>query len=109
VDGKQARRTGTSSPLGELFDHGCDALNCSFECIVLAASLGLGHSWYTGFLLLTLTTPFYMSTWEEYHTGTLYLGYFNGPTEGIVLACVAMIISAIAGKIIYYYFFGDKI
>jgi phosphatidylglycerophosphate synthase len=22
VDGKQARRTGTSSPLGQLFDHG---------------------------------------------------------------------------------------
>lgn len=27
IDGKQARRTGTSSPLGELFDHGCDAVN----------------------------------------------------------------------------------
>ncbi|CAL5421465.1 unnamed protein product [Camellia sinensis] len=26
VDGKQARRTSSSSPLGELFDHGCDAL-----------------------------------------------------------------------------------
>ena len=26
VDGKQARRTGTSSPLGEMFDHGCDSL-----------------------------------------------------------------------------------
>jgi ethanolaminephosphotransferase len=25
IDGKQARRTGTSSPLGQLFDHGCDA------------------------------------------------------------------------------------
>ena len=27
VDGKQARRTGSSSPLGELFDHGCDAMS----------------------------------------------------------------------------------
>lgn len=27
VDGKQARRTGQSSPLGQLFDHGCDAVN----------------------------------------------------------------------------------
>jgi phosphatidylserine synthase len=27
IDGKQARRTGTSGPLGELFDHGCDAIN----------------------------------------------------------------------------------
>lgn len=28
-DGKQARRTGNSSPLGELFDHGCDAVSTS--------------------------------------------------------------------------------
>jgi phosphatidylglycerophosphate synthase len=27
IDGKQARRTNSSSPLGELFDHGCDALS----------------------------------------------------------------------------------
>lgn len=27
IDGKQARRTGMAGPLGELFDHGCDALN----------------------------------------------------------------------------------
>ena len=26
IDGKQARRTGSQSPLGQLFDHGCDAL-----------------------------------------------------------------------------------
>ena len=30
IDGKQARATGTSSPMGELFDHGCDALNSAF-------------------------------------------------------------------------------
>lgn len=28
-DGKQARRTRTSSSLGELFDHGCDAVSTS--------------------------------------------------------------------------------
>ncbi len=27
IDGKQARRTKTQSPLGELFDHGCDSLS----------------------------------------------------------------------------------
>lgn len=30
VDGKQARRTQSSSPLGQLFDHGCDAINANF-------------------------------------------------------------------------------
>ena len=39
MDGKQARRTGTSSPLGQLFDHGFDSI-CNFafipaiQCIV---------------------------------------------------------------------------
>lgn len=27
LDGKQARRTGSASPLGEIFDHGCDAFS----------------------------------------------------------------------------------
>ncbi len=26
IDGKQARRTKSGSPLGQLFDHGCDAI-----------------------------------------------------------------------------------
>jgi ethanolaminephosphotransferase len=30
IDGKQARRTGSSNPLGELFDHGFDALLLNF-------------------------------------------------------------------------------
>jgi hypothetical protein len=29
TDGKQARRTNSSSPLGELFDHGCDSMTQS--------------------------------------------------------------------------------
>ena len=30
MDGKQARRTGNSSPLGLIFDHGCDAVTVGF-------------------------------------------------------------------------------
>lgn len=29
IDGKQARRTNSASPLGELFDHGCDSISTS--------------------------------------------------------------------------------
>ena len=38
MDGKQARRTGNSSPLGLLFDHGCDAFNAGIShlCIFVA-------------------------------------------------------------------------
>ncbi|KAI9149682.1 hypothetical protein H9P43_009859 [Blastocladiella emersonii ATCC 22665] len=102
VDGKQARRTGTSSPLGELFDHGCDALNCSVGALVQAASLGLGNTWYTGAVAFMTTVAFYFSTWEEYHTGTLYLGYVNGPTEGLIIACVMSMISGVMGPAFWH-------
>ena len=33
TDGKQARRTGSSSPLGEMFDHGLDSWSTSLFAI----------------------------------------------------------------------------
>jgi ethanolaminephosphotransferase len=69
VDGKQARRTGTSSPLGELFDHGCDALNCTCVALLQSAALGLGHSYLSLSLVLLTIVGFYLSTAEEYFTG----------------------------------------
>jgi len=36
IDGKQARRTGTSTPLGMLFDHGCDSLSCFLLSVSLS-------------------------------------------------------------------------
>lgn len=97
VDGKQARRTGSSSPLGELFDHGCDALNCGLGVIVQAASLGVGFGWRLGVLMGLVFWAFYLPTWEEYHTGILHLGHINGPTEGIIMACAVMMITGWKG------------
>ena len=45
LDGKQARRTQSSSPLGELFDHGCDALSCVLTTTTIAAAMQLGPGW----------------------------------------------------------------
>ncbi len=41
------RRTRQSGPLGELFDHGVDALNTSLEVLLFAASQNLGMGWKT--------------------------------------------------------------
>jgi ethanolaminephosphotransferase len=41
---------------------------------------------------------FYLSTAEEYYTGVLYLGYVNGPTEGIIVTCVAFLWTWLYGK-----------
>lgn len=97
IDGKQARRTGSASPLGELFDHGCDALNCPLACLVQIAAMGLGPSGRALLVLFISTWGFYLPTWEEYHTGVLYLGVVNGPTEGLLAAMGMMLVSAALG------------
>jgi ethanolaminephosphotransferase len=90
IDGKQARRTGTSSGLGELFDHGIDSLNCTLASLLETAALGLGPSKTGAFTALVPCLPMFFSTWETYHTHTLYLGIFNGPTEGLLIASLLM-------------------
>jgi ethanolaminephosphotransferase len=97
IDGKQARRTGTSSGLGELFDHGIDSLNCTLASLLETAAMGLGTSKSGVFTALVPCLPMFFSTWETYHSHTLYLGFINGPTEGILVACGVMIMSGYYG------------
>ncbi|KAB5546873.1 phosphotransferase-like protein [Coniochaeta sp. 2T2.1] len=85
VDGTQARRTHQSGPLGELFDHGVDALNTSLEVLIFAGSQNMGHGWMTVATLFASLMTFYVQTWDEYHTKTLTLGIVNGPVEGILI------------------------
>ncbi|MCJ1313052.1 hypothetical protein MMC25_006728 [Agyrium rufum] len=119
VDGKQARRTGQSSGLGELFDHGIDSLNCTLASLCETGTMGLGCSKMGVFTALVPCLPMFFSTWETYHTHTLYLGYFNGPTgtairsqaskndsanyhpEGLILACTVMILTGYYGPDIW--------
>ncbi|KAH6853372.1 CDP-alcohol phosphatidyltransferase-domain-containing protein [Chaetomium sp. MPI-CAGE-AT-0009] len=101
VDGKQARRTGTSSGLGELFDHGIDSLNCTLASLLETAAMGLGTSKSGVFTALCPCLPMFFSTWETYHTHTLYLGVINGPTEGLLLACLFMVLSGYYGPAIW--------
>ncbi|GAA5836321.1 hypothetical protein JCM9279_000354 [Rhodotorula babjevae] len=98
IDGKQARATGTSSPMGELFDHGCDALNTPLSALIQVSALGLGRSPLSLLCIVIACLSFFASTWEEYHTGTLYLGYVNGPVEGILIAVGILSWTAVKGS-----------
>ena len=41
IDGKQARRTKSSSPLGQLFDHGCDSFSITFFMLAICQAIKL--------------------------------------------------------------------
>ena len=63
--------------------------------------MGLGSTKTGAFTALVPCLPMFFSTWETYHTHTLYLGYFNGPTEGLILACIIMLTSGYYGPQIW--------
>ena len=97
IDGSQARRTGQSGPLGELFDHSVDALNTSLEVLIFSATMNFGQGWRTVAVLFATMLTFYVQTWDEYHTKTLTLGLVSGPIEGILSMCVVYAITAVKG------------
>ena len=74
LDGKQARRTGTSSPLGQLFDHGCDALAVHLLLVGVAATIDAGLTPRSVWGQLAVGGPWLMAHWEEYHSGVMLYG-----------------------------------
>ena len=60
IDGKQARRTKTNSPLGELFDHGCDSLSTVFVSVASCCAVRLGI--YPGWMLFQVDLDFWLSS-----------------------------------------------
>jgi len=125
MDGKQARKTGSSSPLGLLFDHGCDAMNLILGSANWIAAMAMvpgnvsdllgsddhgniqsksmiseffgGDAILAAFLILCPMVAFYISTWEQYYTGKLIMPPFNGPSEGLVIGASLSIISFLWG------------
>jgi len=79
IDGKQARRTGSSNPLGELFDHGLDSWATIFITGALYSMFGrnddgLSVPLFRMFCVFwNIYLCFLVSHWEKYNTGVLYL------------------------------------
>lgn len=62
-----SRRTHQSGPLGELFDHGVDALNTSLEVLLFAGCNNMGQGWKTMAGLFCCTLPaLYYCEWESF-------------------------------------------
>lgn len=94
IDGKQARRTKTASPLGELFDHGCDSLSTVFVSVASCCAVRLGM--YPGWMLfqcLCASTLFYCAHWQTYVSGTLTFGTID-VTEGQIVVMLVMLTSS---------------
>lgn len=89
VDGKQARRTGTSSPLGQMFDHGCDAITFNLAVITTCRYQQNGSNWLNYAFIACGPTGYFMYNLKEYYMGEYYLPFINPVSEGSLLSfCV---------------------
>uniref|UniRef100_G3TLJ6 Selenoprotein I n=1 Tax=Loxodonta africana TaxID=9785 RepID=G3TLJ6_LOXAF len=99
VDGKQARRTNSSTPLGELFDHGLDSWSCVYFVVTVYSIFGRGPTGVSVFVLYLLLWvvlfSFILSHWEKYNTGILFLPW--GYDISQVTISFVYIVTAIVG------------
>lgn len=105
MDGKQARRTSTSSPLGQLFDHGMDCFCNVFHPAMAAAYLMNGGTYYFFMLMSPLQFAFFTAQWEEYYTHVLPhgCGKWFGVTEvNYGLALISVINSFLDRKTFWF-------
>ncbi|XP_054744792.1 ethanolaminephosphotransferase 1 isoform X1 [Anastrepha obliqua] len=75
MDGKQARRTGTSGPLGELFDHGLDSYSAVLIPIYMFSLFGTKDlpPIQMFFVIWNVFLNFYLTHVEKYNTGVMFL------------------------------------
>ncbi|KAM9443722.1 choline/ethanolaminephosphotransferase 1 isoform 2-T2 [Clarias gariepinus] len=97
IDGKQARRTNSSSPLGELFDHGCDSLSTVFVVLgtSIAVQLGTNPDWMF-FCCFAGMFMFYCAHWQTYVSGTLRFGIYDSTELQLTLALL-LVLTAVIG------------
>lgn len=98
MDGKQARRLNESTPLGQLFDHGCDCMAClSHHSMAAILALPGGTAVNLGGLA-ALQTGFFMAQWQEHYLGVLYTSFGAiGVTETQYGLIGAALLGGIAG------------
>ncbi|XP_064011533.1 cholinephosphotransferase 1 isoform X2 [Pogoniulus pusillus] len=103
IDGKQARRTNSSSPLGELFDHGCDSISTVFVVLgsCIAIRLGTNPDWLF-FCCFVGLFMFYSAHWQTYVSGILRFGKID-VTEVQIAITMLLLISAYGGTAVWDY------
>ncbi|KAK3101546.1 hypothetical protein FSP39_004372 [Pinctada imbricata] len=103
IDGKQARRTKTNTPLGELFDHGCDSVSTAFVGVGVCTGILMGENlnWMM-FEVFSGMFLFYQAHWQAYVTGTLRFSQFD-VTESQLLIISIFLINFLIGPSFWSY------
>jgi ethanolaminephosphotransferase len=99
IDGKQARRTGNSTPFGMLMDHGCDSFTLVFTSYNMSRLLIVGNEGFFSYsVYFGLIMGFFMMTYEDYKIGEMAFPAINGVDEGNFAVFLIGVICGIFGQ-----------
>ena len=99
IDGKQARRTGNSTPFGMLMDHGCDTFTLIFTSFNMTRLLIVGNTGFFSYsVFFGLILGFFMMTYEDYKIGEMTFPMINGADEGNFSVFVIGLLCGIFGQ-----------
>lgn len=101
MDGKQARRTGNSSPLGLIFDHGCDAFSTGLQALTALRTMQVGNNFLAYAMIVLVMAAFHFSTLEEYYVGTLRLPICNAVSDGSLLIITMYLVTGFTGNMLW--------
>jgi len=105
MDGKHARRHRQGSPLGQLFDHGCDS-------VLLSIVISMIFCIFEGpmlFCVCAVQFNFFIKNWKKRHTGTMDFEAID-IEETSLLAQILFVVFAIYGtEIAHVSIFGVKL
>lgn len=97
IDGKHARRTRNSSPLGELFDHSCDNIGTAFAALTLCYILGINNPFEQWYIVQASQLIFLNCHIDALVKGYVEFGKFSGPCEILVMYMMLIIIKLVYG------------
>ena len=101
IDGKHARNLKKSSSLGQLMDHGCDAMSNFLSVIIISQAHCFGPSLSTLILQCGISIQFYTLTLEENFTGVLRTNVDNiGVTEYQFFGMLIVLLPAFIGQML---------
>ena len=101
MDGKQARKTQNSSPLGLIFDHGCDAFSTGLQALLALRTLQVGNNFLSYATVVMAMAAFHFTTLEEYYVGTLCLPVCNAVSDGSLLIILLFLVTGFTGNWIW--------
>lgn len=103
LDGKQARRIKAYSPLGQLFDHGCDSFSAASVVIQLLVCLRLESTNLQLATYLIYISIVYMSNLCEHYTEVLHTSYAHIGVTEVQLGQIALQLLSAARMLDFIY------